>query len=388
MRVLCFNVGSSSLKVALHRLDAGEARLAVGTLEIGGGGGRLSLRDAHGAPVGEAEHGPLDWRDAAGVILEALARSPLGAPEAVGHRVVHGGLDHVGPERVGDALLTSLERLVPLAPLHLPAALDVMRSVSAHRPELPQVACFDTAFHRDLPEIARRYALPRALYDQGLRRFGFHGLSYEFIVSRLGERQSGRTVVAHLGHGASLCAIEGGRPIDTTMGYTPNGGCMMGTRSGDVDPGAMIHLGRRLDGDLTRLERLVDEEAGLAAVSETSADMRALLEARGTDPRAAQAVAMFCYQVRKQIGAMAAAMGGMDALVFTAGVGERSAPVRAEICAGLEHLGVRLDPERNRRDDDVISVGEGPCTVRVIPTDEDLMVARHTRDVLSAEPWW
>ena len=150
----------------------------------------------------------------------------------------------------------------------------------------------------------------------------------------------------------------------------------------------MIHLGRRLDGDLTRLERLVDEEAGLAAVSETSADMRALLEARGTDPRAAQAVAMFCYQVRKQIGAMAAAMGGMDALVFTAGVGERSAPVRAEICAGLEHLGVRLDPERNCRDDDVISVGEGPCTVRVIPTDEDLMVARHTRDVLSAEPWW
>jgi acetate kinase len=258
-----------------------------------------------------------------------------------------------------------------------------VEAVGARFPALPQVVCFDTAFHRDLPEVARRLALPRDFGDgAGIRRFGFHGLSYEYVLERLGPSGRGRVVIAHLGNGASMAAVRYGRPVDTTMGLTPAGGFMMGTRTGDLDPGVLLYLMRERGFDAERLDRLVNKESGLLGVSGASADMKTLLERRERDEEAALAVAMFCYQARKQVGAFAAAMGGLDTLVFTGGIGERAAPVRAEICDGLEHLGVRLDAPRNAAHADPLSAPDAGCAVRVVPTREDLMIARHSRAVL------
>jgi acetate kinase len=235
-----------------------------------------------------------------------------------------------------------------------------------------------------MPELARRLALPRMLWDAGVRRYGFHGLSYEYIVWRLGPAARGRTIIAHLGNGASMAALRDGLPVDTTMCLTPTGGFMMGTRSGDLDPGVTLYLLREKGYDANRLERLVNNESGLLGVSGLSPDMKTLLEHRDREPAAAQAVAMFCYQLRKHIGALTAALGGLDTVVFTGGIGERAATVRWETCQGLEHLGVRLDPQRNAAHVDTVSWSDSRCVVRVIPTDEDLMIARHTRAVLSS----
>jgi acetate kinase len=289
----------------------------------------------------------------------------------------------VAPERVTPALVVELRALVPLAPLHLPSGLAGVEAVTARFPALPQAVCFDTAFHRGLPDIARRLPLPRALADaSGLERFGFHGLSYEYVLERLGAAGRGRVVIAHLGNGASMSAVRAGRPVDTTMGLTPAGGFMMGTRTGDLDPGVLLYLMREKGYDAERLDRLVNKESGLLGVSGVSSDMKTLLERRASDEAAALAVAMFCYQTRKQIGAFAAAMGGLDTLVFTGGIGERAAPVRAEICDGLAHLAVRLEPARNAAHEDPLSAEGSGCTVRVVPTREDLMIARHSRAVL------
>jgi acetate kinase len=226
--------------------------------------------------------------------------------------------------------------------------------------------------------VAQRFALPRALWDEGIRRFGFHGISFEYIMQTLAGAAPSRIIIAHLGNGASMAAIRDGRPLDTTMGFTPAGGFMMGTRSGDLDPGILLYLLEEKHYDAESLERLINHQAGLLGVSGISADMKVLLEKREADPNAAQAVEMFCYQVRKYIGALAAALGGLDLLVFTAGIGERAAPVRWEICRGLEYMGIRLDRERNSEHADVISTSDSTCTVRVIPTNEDLMIARHS----------
>ena len=233
-----------------------------------------------------------------------------------------------------------------------------------------------------MPEVARRFALPRVLWDQGLWRYGFHGLSYEYIMQALGPAAPARIVIAHLGNGASMAAVLKGRSIDTTMGFTPTGGFMMGTRSGDLDPGLMVYLMNHHGYDGRRLERLVNHESGLLGVSAISSDVKTLLEKRAVEPNAALAIEMFCYQVRKQIGALAAVLGGLDLLVFTGGIGERAAAVRLEVCRGLEFLGVALDSERNEAHADIISSKEGKCPVRVIPTNEDLMIARHTRRVI------
>ena len=233
-----------------------------------------------------------------------------------------------------------------------------------------------------MPELAQRFPLPRGLWSEALRRYGFHGLSYEYIVGVLGPGALTRTIIAHLGNGASLVAIRDGRPMDTTMGLTPIGGVVMGTRSGDLDPGVLLYLMRERGYDAHRLERLLDEEAGLLGVSGVTSDMKTLLTRREHDARAAEAVDMFCSSIRKSIGALAAVLGGVETLVFTGGIGERAAPVRWEICQGLAHLGIRLDPRRNADDSDTISTPPGACTVRVIPTNEDLMIARHTRAVL------
>ena len=378
--ILCLNTGSSSLKFALFAAGAGEdERLRGAVTGLGAERPRLRLWDAGGRLQREAAVDARAAVDAVPLVLEAVAAY---TPAAVGHRLVHGGPDHVAPARLDAALLAALRRASLLAPLHLPAQLAVVEAVAARRPELPQVACFDTAFHSRLPAVARRLPLPRSLDDEGVRRYGFHGLSYEYVVEAVGQG-AGRLVIAHLGSGASLAAVRDGAPVDTTMSLTPSGGIMMGTRSGDLDPGVLVYLLRTRGWDADAVERFVNQEAGLLGVSGRSADMEALLAARDTDAAAAEAVAVFCWQARKAVGALAAALGGLDTLVFTGGIGEHAAPVRAGICDGLAHLGIRLDAAKNAADAPVISVLDVPCTVRVVPTDEDRMIARHTRAVLA-----
>jgi acetate kinase len=333
VRVLCLNAGSSSLKWA--SFDGPKAVLS----------GAVEGNDA----------------EALAAVFRAWDRAGLPPPDAAGHRVVHGGPDHHLPERVTPALIEALRSVVPFAPLHLPAAIAGMEALSARLPWLPQVACYDTAFHWNLPEVTRRFPLPERIAQAGIRRYGFHGLSYEYIVSAATLPR--RTVIAHLGNGSSMVALVDGRPVDTTMGLTPMGGLMMGTRPGDLDPGVLLFLlrsGQPVDG----LDSLLERESGLLGVSGETSDMRALLEARATDARAALAVEMFCYHARKSIGALAAVLGGLDALVFTGGIGENAPAVREEICSGLAHLGIPV--------------------VKVIPTNEDAVIARHTRTLLSS----
>jgi len=264
--------------------------------------------------------------------------------------------------------------------LHLPSQLEMIEAVAAHFPDLPQVACFDTAFHSRIPEVAQRFALPQKLWEQGIRRYGFHGLSYEYVTGKLGKELGRRAIIAHLGNGASMVALKDGLPVDTSMGLTPTGGFMMGTRSGDLDPGLLIHLWK--DGySADQLEKLLDHEAGLLGVSGETGDMKVLLQRSQTDDAARMAVQMFAYQVRKFIGAYAAVLNGLDTLVFTGGIGERAGEVRVQICSGLEHLGVALDASANAQNADVISLPASKCKVRVIQTDEDLIIARHTREV-------
>ena len=312
-----------------------------------------------------------------------LERLELPRFDAVGHRLVHGGQHHAVPERITDTLLNELRSLIPFAPLHLPDEIAGIEAITSHFSSVPQVACFDTAFHRSMPEVAQRFALPRALWDQGIRRYGFHGISYEYIMRTLGANPPSRIIIAHLGNGASMAAVKDGRPLDTTMGFTPAGGFMMGTRSGDLRPwNHLLPAERKAFRRATGSIELVNHQSGLLGVSGISSDMKTLLERADTEPDAAMAVQMFCYQLRKQIGALSAALGGLDFLVFTGGIGERAAPVRWEACSGLEHLGVRLDRERNDSNADTISTPDCRCLVRVIPTNEDLMIAWHTNELV------
>ena len=378
VRVLCVNSGSSSLKMALYE---DETRIASGAVEgIGLGEGRLTVRDAAARVVRDE---PGAFPDARSALHGMLTRNGFPAPAAAGHRIVHGGPDHAAPERVTPQLVAAIRALVPLAPLHLPAALHGIDAVSAHFPDLPQIACFDTAFHRRMPAVAQRLPLPRALRAKGIERYGFHGLSYEYVVASVGAATLGRAVIAHLGNGASLAAVRDGLPVDTTMGFTPTGGLMMGTRSGDLDPGVLVHLLAHEGYDAAAIGRLVDHESGLLGVSGMTSDMKVLLERRAGQPHAAEAVELFCHVLRKHIGALAAVLGGIDTLVFTGGIGERAAPIREETCSGLEHLGIRIDRERNARHDPIISAPGSACTVRTVRTDEDLMIARHTRALLA-----
>jgi acetate kinase len=381
--ILCLNTGSSSLKFATFAdTDGAETACAEGAIERSGRPARLWVREPQGRVLEDAAVDVPDARAAVRAVLAVAERFGLPRPAAVGHRVVHGGVAHVAPEPVDERLLASLRALVPLAPLHLPAALEMIEAVAALRPDLPQVACFDTAFHRRMPEVAQRLPLPQAMWDAGVRRYGFHGLSYEYVLSCLRPVPS-RLVVAHLGNGASMAAVRDGRPLDTTMGFTPAGGLMMGTRSGDLDPGVLLYLANVRGWDGRRLERLVEHEAGLLGVSGLSADMRTLLERREVDRAAALAVELFCREVRRHLGALSAVLGGLDALVFTGGIGERAAPVRWEVCHGLAHLGIALDARLNDAHEPVISAAASACTVRIVPTNENAMIARHTRALLA-----
>jgi acetate kinase len=378
---LCFNAGSSSLKFALFRVDAqGEHNLASGAVEQLGTASANASLNVDGVRR-ERPCANASASEALSAALALLGKERLPRATVVGHRVVHGGRNHVSPTRVDSALLASLKELVPMAPLHLPAAIASIEAVMALLPDVPHVACFDTAFHAGLPEYAARFALPSELYEQGIRRYGFHGLSYEYVLSSLGAFPPNRLIIAHLGNGASVAAVREGRSVDTTMGFTPSGGIMMGTRAGDLDPGVLLYLQRERGYSLTDLARLVDHESGLLGVG-GSADLKTLSDRQEQDPSAHLAILMLGYSVRKTIGAYFAALGGLDLLVFTGGIGEHSKVVREEACRGLEALGIRLDDAKNASSQREIQAG--PCPVLVIPTDEDRMIARHARAVLRA----
>lgn len=381
--ILCLNSGSSSLKFALFSIsESVEKRLASGAVEDIGVNAKLSLRDSAGRMLLDKQSSLSGPRECIAAIFDALDHSSLPKPQAAGHRIVHGGPHYTSPQRITSKLQHELSGLIPLAPLHLPAQIELIEAIAKHYPELPQVACFDTGFHAAMPEVARRLPLPRKLWEQGVRRYGFHGLSYEYILSALGEEGGGRVIIAHLGHGASMVAVRDGKPVDTSMGLTPAGGFMMSTRTGDIDPGVLVYL-LRAGHSPEQLERMVNRESGLLGVSGISSDMKTLLENRSQAPAADQAIRMFCYGVRKFIGAYAAVLGGLDTLVFTGGIGERAAPIREEICQGLEFLGIEISAELNARNEAIISGPNSRCTVRVMVTDEDLMIARHTKTVIS-----
>lgn len=378
---LCLNVGSSSLKFALFRVtQLAEELLASGSIEqLGSERARARLKV--GEQHTERACAGLGLSESLGVVFALLEEQGLPRASVVGHRVVHGGREHSAPTRINGALLESLKQLVPLAPLHLPAAIAGIEATAQHLPALPQVACFDTAFHAGMPQHAARFALPAHLYAEGVRRYGFHGLSYEYVLSTLGEPPPARLIIAHLGNGASLAAIRDGRSIDTTMGLTPGGGIPMGTRSGDLDPGVLLYLMREKGYSASGLEQLLERESGLLGLAGT-ADMRTLSERFESDEAAHLAITLFGYAVRKAIGAYIAALGGLDVLVFTGGIGEHAPLVRAEACRGLEAFGIALNGASNERGDRVIHAPDSACQVLVVETDEDRMIARHAGAVV------
>jgi acetate kinase len=379
--ILSLNGGSSSLKFAVYRLSGtAEERMFSGAVEaIGQPSGKAWLRG--GDKMLQEETGKFpDHTAAMKKMFAGLREQGVEKLAAAGHRIVHGGPKFTAPQLIDAQLKQALKELIPFAPLHLPSQIAMIEAVEAHFPDLPQVACFDTAFHSRMPEVAQRFALPQRFWEQGIRRYGFHGLSYEYVIGKLGGKLGRRAIIAHLGNGASMVALKDGLPMDTSMGMTPTGGFMMGTRSGDLDPGVLIHL-LKTGYSAEQLEELVDHEAGLLGVSGHTSDMKALLQKSQTDSAAHMAVKMFAYQVRKFIGAYAAVLNGLDTLVFTGGIGERAADVRGKICSGLGYLGVALETQANAQNAEVISLPNSQCAVRVVQTDEDLMIVRHTRAV-------
>ena len=364
--VLTLNAGSSSLKYAVFALDSrSDGAILCGSID------RAS--------------GSAQWLDQ---VLHHTSAVTAGAIWAgIGHRIVHGGPHLSEPQLVKPPVMAELQRIIAFAPEHLPAEIALIEDVTRQFPAVPQVVCFDTAFHRDLPRVAQLLPIPRHFEATGIRRYGFHGLSYEFLreqLVRLNEPaiRHGKVILAHLGNGASLAALRDGVCVDTSMGFTPAAGLVMGSRAGDLDPGLIAYLAQTETMTAERLNHLVNHESGLLGVSETSADMRALLGAEECDVRAAEAVALFCQQAKKWLGAYAAVLGGLDTLVFAGGIGENNAPIRARICRGLEFLGLELDDTRNASHAPVISAATSRVSVRVIPTNEELIIARAISQVL------
>ncbi len=382
--VLSVNAGSSSIKFALFDLAADLRETVRGEIENLEAKPHFTARDAHGKVLAE-QHLPSGFDGVLHTLLD-FADAHLGRDglAAVGHRVVHGGADHIGPELVTPAALTALEALTPLDPLHMPHNLAPIRTVLAARPGLPQVACFDTAFHHTMPAEASHLALPQAVTQAGVRRYGFHGLSYEYIAGRLAHQApkvaAGRVIVAHLGSGASLCALQAGISVETTMGFSTLDGLVMATRCGLLDPGAILYLGRQ-GHSLADIEDMLYRRSGLLGVSGLSGDVRVLLGS--ADPHARAAIDLFTYRIALQAGALVSALGGLDGVVFTAGIGAHAPAIRAAICNRLAWLGLRLDSAANAAGADRISAPGSAVEVRVIATNEEVMIARHTEAVLS-----
>lgn len=390
--VLTVNGGSSSIRFAFYDARDAATKLLEGKIDrIGLSGTTLTaeeVRDGTKKTPARIEIGAADHRSAAAFLMNWLASQPLFAQiGGVGHRVVH-GMQHSNPERITPELLAELKRITPYDPEHLPREIELIEAVQRLHPALAQVACFDTAFHRSMPRVATLLPIPRRYEAKGVQRYGFHGLSYTYLMAelaRLGDPAAlhGRVILAHLGNGASLAAVRDGKCVDTSMGFTPAAGLVMSTRSGDLDPGVASFLAANESMDAAAYQRMVTHESGLLGVSETSSDIRDLLEREPADVRAAEAVALFCYQIKKWMGSFAAALGGLDTVVFAGGIGENSAPIRARICNGLEFLGITLNEARNARSADLISTDAGPVAVRVIRTDEETVIANATIRLLN-----
>jgi acetate kinase len=389
--VLSINGGSSSIKFVLYQAGKPLERKLYGKVDrIGLSGTNLTFHDTTGKPQTSCSIAAADHKSAAKFLIDWLEEQPgFASVRAIGHRVVH-GMTHTEPERVTPELLDELHRLRPYDPDHLPREIELIEAFRQRHPKLPQVACFDTAFHRTMPRVAKLLPIPRRFDAKGIQRYGFHGLSYAYLMeelARLGDTAAtkGRVILAHLGNGASLAAVRDGKSIDTSMGFTPTAGLVMSTRSGDLDPGLAPYLARTEQITTKRFYDMVNHESGLLGISETSSDMRDLLAQETADVRAAEAVALFCYQAKKWIGSFAAALSGLDTLVFAGGIGENCPAIRARICEGLSFLGIELNESRNVENAAQISTDSGPVTVRVIRTDEELMIARSVSRVLKLD---
>ena len=387
--VLTINSGSSSIKFALFPIGGGEEPVLKGKAErIGLEGSSFRAADQTGREVA-SDRRPLPGHEAALELVLACAHAA--APHsiaAVGHRLVRGGIQDKDSQLATPQLVGRIRELIPYLPDHLPHQLAAIEAVEKFNASLPQVVCFDTAFHRTMPRAAQLYALPRDLLNDGILRYGYHGLSYEYVIGELAKQEGsetarGRVVIAHLGNGCSMAAIREGRSVDTTMGFTPTGGLMMSSRSGDLDPEVILYLLQRKNLTVSQVSDIMNGKAGLAGVSGGSSDMRDLLARETADPHAAEAVELFCYQAKKFLGALAAVLNGIETLIFTGGIGENAPAIRQRICQGMERLGLVLDPATNEANAPLISARESAAAIRVIPTNEELMIARHTISVIS-----
>jgi acetate kinase len=381
--ILTINGGSSSIKFALFSSASPLRRLFGGQLErIGTPGTLLTATRDNSSELDTHPITASNFHDGIQGVL-AYLRQRIGTSMiiAIGHRIVKGGARLVDNQVITAEVTAELRRMQPLDLDHLPREIALIDAFRMAFPKIPQIACFDTAFHKDLPHIAQLLPIPRHYLDVGIRRFGFHGLSYTYLMSQLAvvageEVAKGRVILAHLGSGASMAAVHNGKPIDTTMAFTPTSGLMMGTRPGDLDPGLLVYLMKDQKLSIEDMDKFISQQCGLIGVSETSSDMRDLLRARGNDPRAAEAVQLFCYQAKKHLCALTSTLGGLETIVFAGGIGERSPDIRAGICDGLDFLGLKLDQSRNNHGCDVISSNESHVTARIIPTDEEVVIAR------------
>ena len=386
--VLTINGGSSSIRFAVYEAGETPRRRLDGKIDrIGLRGTTLIVNGPAGKPQVPRRLAAADHRTAVGVLLDWLEAQPVFASvKAAGHRVVH-GMKHSEPERVTPKLLAELHRITRYDPDHLPREIGLIEALLRRRPKLPQVACFDTAFHRTMPRVAKLLSIPRRYAAKGVERYGFHGLSYAYLMEELGRLDpaaaKGRVILAHLGNGASLAAVRNGKSIDTSMGFTPTAGLVMSTRTGDLDPGLVYYLARTERMTAAQFQHMVNHESGLLGVSGTSSDLRDLRASEAADVRAAEAVALFCYQAKKWIGSFAAALGGLDTLVFAGGIGENAPVIRERICAGLGFLGIALHRKHNAKSAPLISADAGRVKVRVIRTDEEVMIARSVTRVLN-----
>lgn len=386
--VLTVNGGSSSIKFALYLIGKPLRRTLYGTIDrIGLSDTTFECNDSLGNQLYSHDIAAVDHRSAVNILLNWLEkRDEYVSIEAVGHRVVH-GMQHIQPEIVTQDLLDELARIRPYDPDHLPSEIELIGAFRLRYPKLPQVVCFDTAFHQTMPRVAKLLPIPRRFDAKGIQRYGFHGLSYAFLIeelARLGDTAAakGRVILAHLGNGASLAAVREGKSIDTSMSFTPTAGLVMSTRSGDLDPGLAPYLARTENMSVEQFFEMANHKSGLLGISETSSDMRDLLAQESGDIRASEAVALFCYQVKKWIGSFAAALGGLDTLVFAGGIGENAPKIRAQICDGMDYFGIKLEEKRNVADEGVISVADSRVIVRIIHTDEELMIARSACQIM------
>lgn len=388
--MLIINAGSSTIRFAQYRVDNPLQRILHGRVErIGIPGTRLIVENDSAITIDRAIDIPAAPAAMAASFVDWLEASEIiSSIQAIGHRLVH-GLSHTEPEQITPALLDELATISPFAPEHLPRELALIHSFQERFPSLPQVACFDTAFHTSMPRVAQLLPIPRRFEAMGIRRYGFHGLSYTYLMEELvslGDKAAaqGRVILAHLGNGASLAAVRNGKSIDTSMGFTPTSGLPMSSRSGDLEPGVASYLEQRENITAAEFQQLASHESGLLGISETSSDVRELLACENTDSRAREALALFCYQARKWLGGYTASLGGLDTLVFSGGIGENAPAIRARICDGLDFLGIDLDPQANADNAAVISTRTSAVTVRVIATDEALIIARSVHRILLA----